>query len=485
MASIIEFLSPCPHPGADDNRTRTARRLLALIPLMLLAACATSPNGRMQITAPASVSDVYSEVDMQLDLATAESIRNSCTAEICTQQLKQQQQFDQQVKSIGNRLADGAYAMFPDLSDRVSHFEFEVAEKEEAGSTSNASGKIVIFRGIQKLKPDDTVLAFLIAREMGSVIGRHHDENSATRILISVLAAVVFPASNLFNTTTLSQTALSSSVATTAASTATSYFGSKLALEYSKPEQLSEADYIALGLLEQLAWDHHDVAVALAAFPKVAGTDEWAENFQLSVARLQALDAEAQSAIALETLPQEEPQYETESTELVTADLEAPLPNADSEPLAVVADAPVADPSSETNAILASMEKIGEYRTSKFPDNGTTVASSPGAKSISRKLKTLSQKQKDRKHVRLASTTKSRIAGKATQHVAANHATTSVKLAGKAQATIKRNTLTLASSSTRQGDMRQDKASVRLNPTPILVVARKLKNPSQHHLPTI
>lgn len=75
-------------------------------PLMLaiiaLSACATSsPNGRMRLTAPPSISSVYSDVDMQLDLVTAADTNTPCAGVEC--QLNRS--FDQQVLRPGSRLA--------------------------------------------------------------------------------------------------------------------------------------------------------------------------------------------------------------------------------------------------------------------------------------------------------------------------------------------------------------------------------------------
>jgi hypothetical protein len=48
--------------------TRAIRVCSIAIASMVLGACASSPGGRLQMTAPASVSAVYSEVNMQLSL---------------------------------------------------------------------------------------------------------------------------------------------------------------------------------------------------------------------------------------------------------------------------------------------------------------------------------------------------------------------------------------------------------------------------------
>ena len=258
----------------------------------MLCACSTSPQGRQQITTPTAVSGVYSDVDMRIRLATAPSISAPCGGAECALN----QDFDRQVQQLGSRLAKAAFDFYPDLGKRISKFEFVVAEKEELGSASNATGTIVIYRGVQKLNLDEMTLAFLIGREMGHVIGRHHDENSATRIILSVLAGVLFPAFNLFNGSAAAAQATSATstslVASTAASTATSYVGSQVVLASVKPNQLSEADAIALGLLTKLGWSRREVTGALEAGMEASGDNGWAKDFRMSVGHVKALAAE-------------------------------------------------------------------------------------------------------------------------------------------------------------------------------------------------
>lgn len=267
------------------------RRVVPLAVLLIaLGACSTSPQGRMQITAPAPISDVYSDANLRIQLATSPAAKPTCIGVECQQH---SHHFDQQFQQLGNRLASSAFDLYPDLHKRVRQFEFVMAEKEEPGSSSNASGKIVIFRGVQKLDLTEPALAFLIAREMGHVIGQHHDENSAARILLSVAAGVIFPALNLFaNSATVAQATSvtsTSTLATTAASTATSYIGSSVVLESIKPNQLNEADSIALNLLEQQGWSWNDIASAFESGVHLNGGNAWAKDFRTSIDQLVAL----------------------------------------------------------------------------------------------------------------------------------------------------------------------------------------------------
>jgi len=245
---------------------------------MLLGACATSPQGRMQVTVPSSVSAVHSEMGMRLNLAAAADALSSCVGVEC----RLDRAFDQRVQRLGTRLAQSAFEIYPDLTERFSQFEFVVAEKAEPGSASSAVGTVVIFRGVQKLRLDEEALAFLIAREMGHVISRHHDEDSATSILFSIAAQVLLPVTNLIRgSAALIQTASATATASTL-STAASFVGSRIVIESYKLDQLREADVVALDLLASLGWNRGDVADALAASTQVIGDDRWSKDLRVS-----------------------------------------------------------------------------------------------------------------------------------------------------------------------------------------------------------
>lgn len=246
---------------------------------MALCACTTSsPNGRLQITAPPSVSAVYSEVNMQLSLVTETNISSPCIGAEC----KFDRAFDQSVLRLGTKLARAAFEIHPDLAQRFDKFDFVIAEKANPGSVSSAAGTVVVFRGVQDLRLGDEALAFLIAREMGHVIGRHHDENSATNIMFSVLATMVMPVTSLISgSAALAQTAATTATSTAAASAA-SFVGSRITIESYKPDHLREADLIAVNLLSRLGWGRKDIADALVTVTRVMGDDKWSDELRTS-----------------------------------------------------------------------------------------------------------------------------------------------------------------------------------------------------------
>lgn len=257
--------------------TRTIRICFAVIASMALGACASSPTGRTKITAPTFVSALYSEVNMEFSLATEGN-----TDSPCIEECKLDHAFEQRILRLGARLAHAAFEIYPELTERFDKFNFVVAEKATHGSASSAAGTVVIFRGVQKLQLSDEALAFLVAREMGYVIGRHHDEKAATGILFSVLGSVLIPGISLVSgSAVLAQTAAAtttSSVATSAAS----FIGSKITMDSYKLDQLREADTIALILLGVLGWNKNDIADALVANTRVMDDDSWSNDLRTS-----------------------------------------------------------------------------------------------------------------------------------------------------------------------------------------------------------
>jgi len=161
-------------------------------------------------------------------------------------QCVENQQFDQRVADLGEVLAVAAYELHPELQDRVKYFQFSVANKSGVGTASNKNGEVVLLRGLQNLTLSDDMLSFIIAREMGHVIANHHGKNVKTKLLISALTSVLFPAIGVVSA---SNTISQARVATSAASTLTSLVGSEVAMLRVKPKQLIEADSIAVNLM--------------------------------------------------------------------------------------------------------------------------------------------------------------------------------------------------------------------------------------------
>ena len=251
---------------------------------------------------PVGISDAVSDVDMQLRLAAKPNVA-SCIADICLQN----QAFDARVQQLGAQLSAAAYVEYPLLKKRLPSFVFSVADKKEAGSASNARGKVVLFRGLQQLTLTDDALSFVIAREMAHVIGKHHNKNISTKLIISALATILFPAVGIIGASSAAtQATTATTLLTSAASTATSMLGSEVALAKMKPSQLLEADEIAVKVLSQREWNLRETASVLqldeTELSATSATNNWLQDLQTSQHYLQQLvNSEDNAIVALAT----------------------------------------------------------------------------------------------------------------------------------------------------------------------------------------
>lgn len=263
--------------------------ILTILASTMLGACATtsSPEGRAQIVAPAEVSAVYSEVDMRLKLVAAVDPSADAPSSLSCQRTgcDTPHEFQRKVLETGGRLSASAYKLFPDLEKRVPKFDFAVAYKADSGTVSNAAGAVVVLDGVRRMGLSDEALSFVIAREMGHVIARHHDEDSATNIIFSVAAGLLFPVSNLIRGVAV---ALPTSAAVSATTTAASLAGSSIARASYRGSQVSEADAIAMRLLAEEGNELHDVATAIDA-NSLRGDDRWLRELRASHQRLDQL----------------------------------------------------------------------------------------------------------------------------------------------------------------------------------------------------
>lgn len=192
--------------------------------------------------------------------------------------------FARQVERVAAALQSGAQDLYPDLAQRVpglvqNSFDVYVVAGDEPGSASSANGRIALNAALGALKPYDEWLAFVIAREMGHVIARHHEENSAASIATSVILNILLPGSSL----------LKSAISTG---------GAGIAASSKREVQAPEADSIALELLAASGFHLGDVAPALRIGSAPAGDSTWAQSFRISSGSLRAEARRAASAVA-------------------------------------------------------------------------------------------------------------------------------------------------------------------------------------------
>lgn len=206
------------------------------------------------------VGGLYSEAELAATIAIASDAQQCIDA-----QCEENHAFDAKVQDFGLALTQSAYLQYPNLKNEVPAFLFSVAEKEEQALASNKIGHVVIFRGIQEMSLSDQALKFLMAREMAHIIAKHHDKNISTKLLISALTAVAFPAvAILAASKAAADVSTVTSVVSSAASTATSLVGSEVAISQVKPSQLLEADQIAFSLIKDEEIDYIGLSAELA-----------------------------------------------------------------------------------------------------------------------------------------------------------------------------------------------------------------------------
>ncbi len=254
------------------------------------------------------ISSFYSDIEMRMRLAVKADAQ-PCSVEKCSENLA----FDAKVQLIGESLAKSAYTLYPELKKITPKFDFEVVDKKVLGSASNASGKVVLFRPIQSLDLDDNAIAFIIGREMGHVIAKHHKSNAKTKIFFTVLTGVLFPAATLLSASSAAaQATTATTLMTSAASTVTSFVGSEVALSRIKPGQLSEADNISLALLEYGGVTALDAAQSLEFIVKNETSTGWEKDLNLSIENVRQLAGEPHEIVVVyEALP--EPDVDTEA----------------------------------------------------------------------------------------------------------------------------------------------------------------------------
>lgn len=260
-------------------------RLTVVLACTMVAACASDmPNERAELTAPMApmaVSEVYSQANLQVMLATTASAPECVEAE-CEQRAR----FDVRVAQVGAELAAAAYRAHPELSERVPALSFAVVDKTEPGTGSTASGHIVVLRPVSDIARSDEALSFVLAREVGHVVAQHHEKNTGTSLIISVLATVVAPVVNVAKLLAVVYSGTTSAAAASASLTAASFASSKAIIESYRPKQREEADAIALNLVEKIGFDARGVSAGFAGDELKAPQTRWMRELSASVAKL-------------------------------------------------------------------------------------------------------------------------------------------------------------------------------------------------------
>ena len=263
------------------------RLLSVLIACATVGGCAsTSQEGGSQFLAPTGVSDLYSRANMAFMLALTPNVENACLELECDRR----KEFDQRVARIGAKLAEAAYRTHAGLAERIPRFDFIVIDKVEAGTASAAGGYIVVLRPVSDIALSDEALSFVIAREMGHVVSKHHEHNTATTIAISIAATALAPVIGVAKLLALIYSGSTSTVAASSLTSAASYASSRAVIESYWPQQRKEADEIALHLVAQMGYDSRRVAAGFAQECPQLPPTKWVRELKESMALLAPSD---------------------------------------------------------------------------------------------------------------------------------------------------------------------------------------------------
>jgi hypothetical protein len=238
--------------------------------LALLPGCSTNPiTGRDQILALPDVQAAHAEAGFALFAGARRIVDSPPCAQDCSN-AAERARFAGRVETIGARLNDAARGLSPESISRINRFQFEVSDSLGAGTASSARGRVAIGYGLVPLTPTDTMLGFLMAREMAHVIARHAEEDSGATLLFSALGHLLLPGINVILrmvATTVGSQALKSSWATA---------------------QQREADEIAVALLERAGVPVFNLAVDLQGnAPRATAPGEsWAAAYLESARRV-------------------------------------------------------------------------------------------------------------------------------------------------------------------------------------------------------
>lgn len=273
------------HPERMPRRRPTLFPLL-LCASVLLGGCAgtAGESGRSRFVAPRQLAEAYSETELRAMLALTPDV--PCADRQCEAAAA----YRRQVRTLGERLSRAARELRQELGGPLPPFHFLVPAKGEIGTLSSAAGSIVVFDGLRSLELEEPALAFLIAREMGHVVSRHHDENSATSMAVSLVATLVMPVATILRGAAATVSAVTStSAAATAATTAASFAGARIIKSIYRPEQLREADLAALKIVNQAGWPTTEVAAALGRSSDRLRDEGWMGELLVSAALLKSV----------------------------------------------------------------------------------------------------------------------------------------------------------------------------------------------------
>jgi hypothetical protein len=257
----------------------------AVVMQLCLAACSMTPVVDRPRIVDVPLAGVQSDLEFSITRASLADISCAVNSACTTESGQGGGRFiARDVERIAGLLEKGALKQYPDLAwctPKLSGgcFDVYVVEGDEPGSSSSANGRIALHAALGRWQAYDGVLAFVIAREMGHVIARHHEENSSVSIATTVLLNIFMPVSGLFKSLM-------------------SMGGARLAANSNRDVQAMEADAIAFKLLEASGFRPKDVARSLLMVPVALDESSWSRSFRKSSNYFVAAVRTSESAVA-------------------------------------------------------------------------------------------------------------------------------------------------------------------------------------------
>lgn len=251
-----------------------------------MAGCASNPSDERSRMLDMPLASTHADITFTMTSGARQSVvcdpGEACRSEVDGDGAIR---FGLQVERVAGVLQAGAQRLYPDLALRVpglvdSRFDVYVVAGEEPGSDSSANGRIALNAALGARRPYDDWLAFVIAREMGHVIARHHEENSSAGIATSVIMNILIPGSGLLKGLI-------------------SAGGSGIAAKSQRDVQAREADAIALELLEAAGFHLRDIYLTLIIEPLSLGDSAWSRRFRTSSELLLAQVRRSEFAFAV------------------------------------------------------------------------------------------------------------------------------------------------------------------------------------------
>lgn len=243
--------------------------LLAATASLAITGCATVPSESRARFIDIPLASAHA--DIAFTITTGSRAGVPCDDAVSCPQTSTSEQtnrFSRQVQRIAGVLQKSAQELYPDLQQRVpglsgSRFDVYVVDANEPGSSSSPNGRIALNSALGAQGPYDDLVAFVIAREMGHVISRHHEENSIASMATSTIMNILIPGSSLLKMLI-------------------SAGGSALAAKSQRGVQALEADAIARDLLVTAGLRLREIYLTLLIDPLPLDDGTWSNDFRRS-----------------------------------------------------------------------------------------------------------------------------------------------------------------------------------------------------------